>query len=78
MVNVLENRSTSLNHCFLGGFCVKEDVDVLIHVPGAKPKEKQKVYVKYNVKQKKKKLHVYYDVNDYNYCNYSYYYYLPT
>ena len=52
MVNVLENCSTSQNHCFLGGFCVKEDVDVLIHVPCANPKEKHKVYVKYNVKQK--------------------------
>ena len=28
MVNELENRSISLNHCVLGGFCVKEDVDI--------------------------------------------------
>ena len=52
MVNVLENRSTSLNHCLLGGLCIKGDVGVLIHVPCEKPKEKHKVYVMYNVKQK--------------------------
>ena len=39
MIHVLENGNTSLNHCLLGGFCVKEDVHVLIYVPCTKPEK---------------------------------------
>ncbi|ESO08307.1 hypothetical protein HELRODRAFT_169113 [Helobdella robusta] len=37
MVNVLENRNTSMNYCLFYGFCAKKDIHVLINFPGTKP-----------------------------------------